>query len=160
MDKRWYAALQRIVQKGPWGYETNGQVCRHALYRHFEFLDGLDPGVMVGTKADIDMVRQVVQQADDIAAMARLIQKMEDTVSSLMSLHLRGPAVRAAYKAKKLAMRFDDANLKNYFLKQLQTKFGYLFKSPTEGGVDLTAIAEDAEIEQDEIELHETYDWD
>lgn len=158
MDKRWYGALQAIVANNAWKYTTVGQVGRHALLRHFEWLDSLEPGVITGTMADITMVREVVNEGQRIVEMADLIRHLEQIVGRLMTHQLRGTAAKVAYKIRKLARRFEDGNLRKYFLKELETKFGYLYKSSGQP-LDLAATADPAEIDLSEIQLHETYDW-
>jgi len=158
VDKRWYAAVQQVVQQGAWKYATPGQVMRHALLRHFEWLNSLEPGVMTGTLADIAMVREIVNEGQKIAEMADLIRHFETVIGKLMGHQLRGSAAQIAYRVRKKAGRFEDLNLRKYFLEQIETKFGYLFKS-SGNGVDLAAVAADTEIDLSEIQLHESYDW-
>lgn len=128
LPKEWVEQLNKILLSRKFPYTSTGYILRHALLRHFEYLETLDHipnSTIAQIKAMIDILQEEVKQRGFYFAM----EKLEETVNYYRSRNDKKRAVGFVLKFMRKAEDIDDEYWRDHFLETLIKKYGDLLES-------------------------------
>lgn len=131
--------LRRILDSKWFPYETTHHIVRHALKRHFIWLETLAPipdSVLHRTLAIMEMLVEEEQQD----RFSEIIGKMEKQIGSYLG---RGNVNRAKSLAKRILEQIEEmpeGTWKDLYRNELNDKFGYLLNPEDKRAASLVEL--------------------
>lgn len=117
--------IEIILSAKKFPYITKGDLLRHALHRHLDYLTRLQPS-MPSIMPAIEAIREITRQEADMAKFGGTLDEIQGTINRLLG-HGRIDQARALvnqiyYKAKKIA----DENWRDHYLTTIYKDYGFL----------------------------------
>jgi len=136
--------VESIIQSKVFPYRRKGDLLRHALHRHLEWLESLAPIPSVTTQ--VDVILQFIRQEEFNSDFMFTFEALTKTIANYLVEGADGQAVRVMMEAQKSIAAMSDGYWKDKYTTALEEKFGYLVKEAKKASL-IPSEAEDDEEE-------------
>ena len=134
-----------IIQSKVFPYRRLGDLLRHALHRHLEWLESLAPIPSVTTQ--VDVILQFIRDEEFNSDFMFTFEALTRTIANYLVDGASGQAVRVMMEAQKSIAAMPDGYWKDKYTGALEEKFGYLVKEALKASLIPSEAEEDEEEE-------------
>ena len=131
--------IDQTVQAKIFPYRTKGDLIRHAVHRHMEYLSDLEP--IVSTTGQVDAMLEIMRDEEMNNDFALVFTKMNERVNQHLSEGSRKEAARLVMIIQSHITKMPSGFWKDRYCKEMKKKFGDLIENTpkykigsTEGG--------------------------
>jgi hypothetical protein len=117
-----------VIGSRKYPYETEGQLLRHALHRHLEWLAELEPD-LPNDLAPLKIMNEVVSRQETLLKFNSALHYFEQVIAELIEHDMRGEAVRTVWEISEAAEKIEQPQWYNHFREQIQKRWGHLLKT-------------------------------
>ena len=138
--------VDAIIQSKIFPYRRKGDLLRHALHRHLEWLDSLAP--IPSVTCQVDAILQLVLNEEFNSDFTHTFEVLQKTIANYLGQGAAGQAVRVMLEAQKSIQGMPDGYWKDQYMDILEEKFGHLVKESLKASLD----PKKAENDEEEVE--------
>jgi len=106
-------------------YKTRGDLLRHALHRHLEFLDEIEPELDVDISG-LDAVNEIINAENERIGFAKSFDNLSRSVQELSARGSQGQAKKLVLKVLRKVENMTPGYWKDSYLQDLKSRFGHL----------------------------------
>lgn len=106
-------------------YKTSSDLLRHALHRHLEFLDEIEPGIDLNI-ASLDAVNEIINAENERIEFAKSFDSLSKSVQELSARGSQGQAKKLVLKVLRKVQQMPPGYWKDSYLRDLKTRFGHI----------------------------------
>ena len=133
-----------IIQSKAFPYRRKGDLLRHALHRHLQWLESLAP--IPSTTTQVDAILQIIREEEFNSDYMHVFEAVTKTIADYLGKGSSGQAVRVLLELQQSIVQMNDGYWKDQYLAELELKFGHLVKEAMKAKLD-PADAEEGEEE-------------
>ena len=137
--------VDSVIQSKVFPYRRVGDLLRHALHRHLEWLESLAP--IPSVTKQVDVILQFIRDEEFNSDFMFTFEALQRTISSYLGEGASGQAVRVMMEAQKSIAAMPDGYWKDKYTAALEEKFGHLVKEALKASL-IPSEAEDDEEEE------------
>jgi len=106
-------------------YKTRGDLIRHALHRHLEFLDVIEPELEMDISG-LDAVNEIINASNERIAFAKSFDNLSRSVQELSAKGSQGQAKKLVLRVLRKVENMSPGYWKDSYLQDLKSRFGHL----------------------------------
>lgn len=134
--------ITEMIAAKKFPYLSKGDVLRHALHRHLDYLHKLEP--TLGTYIPmIEAINTSVRAQQDMIAFNNTLEAVANTVNSLIAIGMEQKAREIVASTWHQVQRFRDEAWREKFLSLIRAKFANMI--PDGSGISLLGLASDGQ---------------
>lgn len=124
------AILEKTLASRVFPYTTIADIIRHAVSRHLEFLQTLDPSAIpVNSIKAHQIVNTIVKEADYEVQFTDTINRLQGVVDKMLQRGAQGEAARVVHEVLGSLDAMEDGYMKDTYKATVQERYQELIKS-------------------------------
>ena len=114
--------VDQLVQAKKFPYRTKGDLLRHALHRHMQWLLTIEP--MVTVSGQVDAILEIMRDEEMSDDFSLVFEKMKERVSQHLASGSKREATRLVLTIQKCVTEMPGGFWKDKYKRQLKNNFG------------------------------------
>ena len=119
--------LEMIIQTRRFPYRTKGDLLRHALVRHFHYLEAIAP--IPSVTAEVDAILEILRDEEFSSDFIFMFDKLGSQISKHIGEGSVGEARRLLLAVQNRIEGMPDCYWKDKYKSELSTRYGHLISS-------------------------------
>ena len=118
--------IETVVGSKAFPYRSKGDVIRHAVRRHLEWLETLAP--IPSVTIQVDAVLEIMREEEFNEDFRQVFDRMGERIGVYVASGQIDRAKVMVAKVRPLIERMPDSAWRDQYLSELQSRFGYLME--------------------------------
>jgi hypothetical protein len=116
--------VEKVVARKKFPYRTKGDLLRHALHRHLNWLT--TQGAVSSISGQVDVILELIRDEELNSDFLMVFDKLSERISGHLSSGSKGEAIRLIRVVQNHIKSMPEGYWRRRYEEQLEVKFGHL----------------------------------